>query len=71
MEHYDAFARNLCRIMDEKGLRPVDLARGAEVDQTQVSLWRKAANIPVLYNLIKIARYLDVTLEELTEGMVE
>lgn len=54
------FAHNLTRIMDEKGLRQADIAKGLGVGRATVSDWCAGANVPrtpmfsALVNLLNV-----------------
>lgn len=51
-------ARNLSRLLDEKGVSPSELARKIGVKPALVTRWRKGINLPDAENLDKIGETL-------------
>ena len=63
------FSENLARIMSERGMNQVELAKKSGISQPRISGYlneSKYAKFPSLKNLVALARALNCTLEELT-----
>jgi len=56
----------LYKVMIDKGIRPVQLARGVGVDLSQISRWYSGKTKPSGENMLKIARFLNIPVETLT-----
>jgi transcriptional regulator with XRE-family HTH domain len=58
---YDRFRQ----LLNEKGITPYRLAQDTGISQTTLCDWKSGKSKPKLDKLIKIANYLNVSLEEL------
>ena len=63
------FGENLKNLRKINGLNQQDFATKLNTTQQRVSEWECNKVEPSLYNLIKITKVLNVTFEELTEGI--
>ena len=54
------------KLLDEKGLKNSDVSRGAKVSNMTLSDWKHGKTIPKTETMIKIANYLDVSVDYLT-----
>lgn len=58
-------AKNLRRIMIDKGINQVDLARAMGINQATLSCWMNGTRIPRLPNIDALAEHLGVTREDI------
>ncbi len=65
------FGKNLKAIMKEKDVIQKELAYGVGTSQGVVSLWVNGKKMPYVAYLLMIAKFLGVTVERLTEGVIE
>lgn len=65
MKHWEVFLENLLTIMKERGIKPVDLARGVQASPESVSKWVNLHAYPSVYFVLRIADFLDVSLDRL------
>lgn len=59
------FAENLERLRNEKGLSQADIANSLGVCQSTVSKWQTCNSLPRVAILVKLAKILECTTEEL------
>ena len=57
--------KNFERILDRKGLRPSDVSRETGIATSTLTDWKKGRSKPKADKLLKISKYLDVSIEEL------
>ena len=62
---YEVYARN----RDAQHLRDSDVARGAGIDPTALSDWKRGKAVPKLERLVKIADFLKIPVEEFAEAV--
>lgn len=65
MEYQNKFKDNLKELRIEKKIGQVELAKAAGVSKGIISLWENGLNEPNMYSLIKLAKYFNVSLDEL------
>ncbi len=65
----DRFAANLIRIRKEADLSQEELAVLASVHRTEISLLERGVRLPRLDTLVKVAASLEVSADELLEGI--
>ena len=58
---------NLRRILKSRGIAGKEFAEGLNVYPATVSQWLTGKSVPSTKNIRKIAKYLDISIEELTE----
>lgn len=56
------------KLLDEKGLKNSDVSRGTGVSNMTLSDWKNGKSKPKTENIVKIANFLDTTVEYLTVG---
>lgn len=56
------------RILDEKGLKNSDVSRGTGISNMTLSDWKRGISTPKQDKMIKIAKFLDVSVEYLMTG---
>lgn len=56
------------RILDEKGLKNSDVSRGTGISNMTLSDWKRGVSTPKQDKMIKIAKFLDVSVEYLMTG---
>ena len=64
-----AFGRNVAKFRTDRGFSQDKLAEGADLDRTYVSGIERGVRNPGIKVVIKLARVLDVSLDELCEGV--
>lgn len=69
MEISDRFAENLTRLRQTAGFSQEELASRAAVHRTQVSLMEGGQRLPRLETLVKLVGALEISSEELLEGI--
>lgn len=69
----ELLAYRINEILYDRHLTPTDIWKEYGVDRTMMSLYTRGRRVPSLYNLIRIARALDVSLDYLVgnEGDVK
>jgi transcriptional regulator with XRE-family HTH domain len=67
---HERFGKNLKAIMKEKDVIQKELAYGVGTSQGVVSLWVNGKKVPYAKNLVLIARFLEVSIDRLLEGVV-
>ncbi len=65
MEYQNKFKDNLKELRVEKKIGQVELAKAVGVSKGIISLWENGLREPNMYSLIKLAKYFNVTLDEL------
>lgn len=63
-----AFAENVKRLREEKGLTQAELANLIEVSQPVVAQYEKGMKVPTIITGALLAKRLGTTCEELVEG---
>jgi transcriptional regulator with XRE-family HTH domain len=61
---HEAFIRNISALKKESGLKWRDLLREVGIGENGIWVWR-SGRFPTLWNLIALAEYFDVSLDEL------
>ena len=59
------FAANLAKVMEQKGITQVELAKGSGLSQGTISKYLTGERSPKLYHVVNIAKTLGIFLEEL------
>ena len=67
---YQRFDMNLEKIIRDRKMKFVDVACAIGTTRETVSNWVHGRKFPYLGYLMKISKYLDVSLDELVEGVV-
>lgn len=62
------FGKNLRRLRLERGIKTSELASRCEIERHHVNRYENGAINPTIYALIKMAKALDVSIEELLKG---
>lgn len=65
MEYQNKFKDNLKELRIEKKIGQVELAKAVGVSKGIISLWENGLREPNMYSLIKLAKYFNVSLDEL------
>ena len=65
-EGSDIFVANLRRIMDEQGLKQVDIVHGLKVSTATVSQWVNGTIYPRIGMMQRLADFLNVSVSDLT-----
>lgn len=65
MEYQNNFKDNLKEFRKEKNIGQVELAKALGVSKGIISLWENGLREPNMYSLIKLAKYFDVSIDEL------
>lgn len=63
------FSANLRRAREAAGLTKAELSRRVEVHPTHVCFWENGKRMPRLDTLVKLVSVLEVSADELIEGM--
>ena len=58
-----------CQLRDSKGLKDSDVSKGAGVSKSTFSDWKAGRYVPKTDKMVKIATFLDTTVEYLTAGV--
>lgn len=66
-----AFGIHLKKVRQSKGISAAELARRIFVDKPHISVLEQGKGNPTLYTLYKIACALDLSIEQLFEGLNE
>lgn len=69
MEYENKFKDNLKELRIEKRMGQVELARALGVSKGVISLWENGLREPNMYSLIIIAKYFNISIDELV-GLV-
>lgn len=67
----NTFGQNLKSARKNSKISQVEFARRLQTTQQRVSEWECDKVEPTLFNIIKILKVLEITFEELTEGVEE
>lgn len=67
----NTFGQNLKIARKNNKINQKDFAERLQTTQQRVSEWECDKVEPSLFNILKILKVLDITFEELTEGIVE
>ena len=65
MEYKNIFKNNLKELRLEKDVGQVELAKAIGVSKGVISLWENGLREPSMYSLIALAKYFNVTIDEL------
>ena len=65
MEYENKFKDNLKELRLEKGLGQVELANAIGVSKGVISLWENGLREPNMYSLIIIAKFFNISIDEL------
>lgn len=65
MKYDNKFKDNLKELRIEKKLGQVELAKAIGVSKGVISLWENGLREPNMYSLILLAKYFDVSIDEL------
>ncbi len=65
MENQNRFKDILRELRMEKGLGQVELAAAIGVSKGVISLWENGLREPGMYSLMKLARFFNVSMDEL------
>lgn len=65
MEYQNKFKDNLKEVRLEKNLGQVELAKSLGVSKGVISLWENGLREPGMYSLILLAKFFNVTIDEL------
>lgn len=60
--------KNISRLRKSRGLTQVEFAKRLNVTQGAVSQWENGRTMPDTYQLLRIAKAFDITVDELTDG---
>lgn len=67
----EAFGRNLKRILKEKHMSQAKLGEALDIGQLSVNRWCNGLHLPALDTFSMITKILDVSADELLEGMIK
>lgn len=65
MEYENLFKDNLKELRTERGIGQVELAKAINVSKGIISLWENGLREPNMSSLIALARFFDVSIDEL------
>ncbi len=65
MDYQNKFKDNLKEFRKDKNIGQVELAKAIGVSKGIISLWENGLREPNMYSLIKLAKYFDVSIDEL------
>ena len=65
MVYQNKFKDNLKELRQEKNLGQVELAKAIGVSKGVISLWENGLREPTMYSLIVLAKFFNVSIEEL------
>lgn len=65
MEYINKFKENLKYLRTEKNLGQIELAKAIGVSKGIISLWENGLREPNMFSLIKLAKFFNVTIDEL------
>lgn len=60
--------KNISRLRKSRGLTQIEFAKRLNVTQGAVSQWENGRTMPDTYQLLRIAKAFDITVDELTNG---
>jgi transcriptional regulator with XRE-family HTH domain len=63
-----AFGPRLKQLREDRGLSAAELARRAEVERIQINRYERGLTLPALDSVVRLAKVLRVTLDELLTG---
>lgn len=66
-----AQGKNISRLLEERGMSQAELAKLTGIDPRQINRYVKCGHLTSLLNAIRIAKVLDVTVEQLCEGVIK
>lgn len=69
-EILNTFGKNLRKLRLEKGIKTTELANLCEMERHHVNRYESGEINPTLYAIIKMARAMDVSLDELLKGCI-
>lgn len=61
--------KNISRLRKSRGLTQIEFAKRLNVTQGAVSQWENGRTMPDTYQLLRIAKAFDITVDELTNGV--
>lgn len=65
MKYQNKFKNNLKELRQERNLGQVDLAKEIGVSKGVISLWENGLREPNMYSLILLAKFFEVSIDEL------
>lgn len=65
MDYQNKFKDNLKEFRKDQNIGQVELAKAIGVSKGIISLWENGLREPNMYSLIKLAKYFDVSIDEL------
>ena len=65
MVYQNKFKDNLKELRQEKNLGQVELAKAIGVSKGVISLWENGLREPTMYSLIALAKFFNVSIDEL------
>ena len=65
MEYGNKFKSNLKELRIQRGLGQVELAKKIGVSKGVISLWENGLREPNMYSLILLAKFFEITIDEL------
>ncbi len=65
MEYQNKFKDNLKELRIERNLGQVELAKAIGVSKGVISLWENGLREPNMYSLIMLAKFFDISIDEL------
>ena len=66
-----SFGKHLKKVLDKKGIKPVELAKNSFIDEPHISALIHGRMNPTLYKLSVICKALEMSFEEFFEGFEE
>ncbi len=61
--------KNIKALRTQRGMSQGELAREMDTTQQRVSEWETDRIEPSFYNIVKLLKVLDITFEDLTDGL--
>lgn len=65
MEYANKFKENLRQFRMEKNIGQVELAKAIDVSKGVISLWENGLRTPNMFALIALAKFFNITIDEL------
>ncbi len=65
MEYQNKFKDNLKELRSERNLGQVELAKAVGVSKGVISLWENGLREPGMYSLIALAKFFNISIDEL------
>ncbi len=65
MEYQNKFKDNLKELRFERNLGQVELAKAVGVSKGVISLWENGLREPSMYSLISLAKFFNISIDEL------